>query len=65
MTIPELQDQISQFETKWHMTFPEFSRRIENNSLGIDAYAYEVERDFWAWEEAVTLLAYYQTLDTP
>lgn len=61
MTIAELQHQIHQFETKWAMTFAEFSRCIEEKSLDVDAYAYGVEQDFWAWEEAVTLFAYYQS----
>jgi len=58
----ELLRQIRYFESKWKMTFPEFSRAIEEESLGIDVYAYEVEKDFWEWEEAITLLSHYQTL---
>ena len=61
MTIAELQGQIHQFETKWAMTFAEFSQCIEDKSTDVDIDAYEVEKDFWAWEEAITLLAYYRT----
>ena len=50
------------FETKWGMTFAEFSDQIETKTLETDPYTYEVERDFWEWEQAETLLQHYQTL---
>jgi len=62
MKIAHLQQQIQTFETKWGMSFPEFVERFESGSLERDAYDYEVEKDFWEWEKAVTLLEHYQKL---
>lgn len=57
-----LQDEIEQFEAKWHMSFVEFAEKFGDGSLPVDAYDYAVESDFWAWEKAETLLEHYQTL---
>jgi hypothetical protein len=50
------------FESKWEMTFEEFSERCDAETLDQDAYAYDVESDFWEWEKAETLLQHYETL---
>lgn len=52
----------AQFEAKWGMTFNEFVSRRDNNELSLDAYSYDVEQDFWAWEQTITLLEYYGAL---
>ena len=57
-----LEEEIAQFERKWGMTFEEFSQRCREGSLSEDAYSWEVEQDFWAWESAVTLLQHYSSL---
>jgi hypothetical protein len=57
-----LREQVAQLEGKWGMSFEEFSRRCQEGSLQADPYSWEVERDFWAWEKAVTLLQHYETL---
>jgi hypothetical protein len=57
-----LRQRIEAFESKWGMTFEEFSARGEAETLGQDSYAYEVESDFWEWEEAETLLRHYEAL---
>jgi hypothetical protein len=57
-----LQDRIQAFESKWGMTFEEFSLRCEKGTLDRDAFGYEVESDFWEWEKAGTLLQHYETL---
>jgi len=44
------------------MSFEEFSRRCKEGTLGVDPYSWEVERDFWEWERAETLLKHYETL---
>jgi hypothetical protein len=46
------------------MTFEEFSERCETGTLGHDPYAYEVESDFWEWEQAETLLQHYEALQS-
>jgi hypothetical protein len=62
LKIRSLQEEIVAFETKWGMTFAEFSDKCEEGSLATDPYAYEVESDFWAWERAETLLDHYKSL---
>jgi len=58
-----LQNQIAQFEQKWGVSFEEFARQCRDDSLGVDPYSWEVEQDYWTWEQTVTLLDHYQTLD--
>ena len=57
-----LGERIAEFEQKWGMLFEEFSRRCEEGDLGEDAYSYEVEKDFWEWEKALTLRHHYEAL---
>jgi hypothetical protein len=57
-----LRQRIRTFESKWEMTFEEFSERCDAGTLDQDAYAYDVESDFWEWEKAETLLQHYETL---
>ena len=44
------------------MSFDEFSEKFGSNALPVDSYAYDVESDFWAWEQAETLLQHYKSL---
>ncbi len=62
MKIAALKETIAGFEHKWGMPFEEFSRRGREGTLNHDAYSWDVEQDFWAWEQAVTLLEHYQAL---
>ncbi len=62
MKLVQLYQQVRAFESKWGMTFAEFSEQCEANTLGQDSYAYDVESDFWEWEKAVTLLQHYEAL---
>ena len=57
-----LSERIAEFEQKWGMPFEEFSRRCEEGDLEEDAYSYEVEKDFWEWEKALTLRHHYEAL---
>ena len=57
-----LRQRIGAFESKWRMTFEEFSEGCQAGTLGQDPYAYEVESDFWEWEKAETLLRHYEAL---
>jgi hypothetical protein len=57
-----LNQTIKEFENKWHLPFDEFVQRAREGTLGQDAYSWEVEQDFWKWEQAVTLLKHYQSL---
>lgn len=42
------------------MEFSTFKRRLAEDDLPEDAYSYDVEQDFWKWEEAETLKAHYR-----
>jgi hypothetical protein len=57
-----LEKRIADFEAKWGMSFDEFSRKCAEGTLAEDAYSYEVEKDFWEWEQAVTLQNHYESL---
>lgn len=57
-----LEERIAAFEAKWHMPFDEFSRKCAEETLAEDTYSYEVEKDFWEWEQAVTLQRHYESL---
>ncbi len=57
-----LQHTIRRFEAKWGMDFSTFKRRMRDNDLPEDAYAYETKRDLWQWEEAETLKAHYERI---
>lgn len=57
-----LEERIAAFEAKWGMSFEEFSQKCAEGTLAGDAYSYEVERDFWEWEQAVTLQNHYESL---
>ena len=42
------------------MEFSTFKHRLAEDDLPKDAYSYDVEQDFWKWEEAETLKAHYR-----
>lgn len=46
-------EQIKQLESKYNMTFDQFKKAWENDQLQ-DKYDYEIEKDYWAWEAALT-----------
>ncbi|MBI3536884.1 MAG: hypothetical protein HY070_04925 [Chloroflexi bacterium] len=62
LKIASLKETLDGFEKKWGMNFAEFLKRTRNNTLGKDTYSFEVEKDFWEWEQAVTLLQHYESL---
>lgn len=49
-------------EAKWGMSFADFQRKIETDSLDADAYSFAVEQDYWQWEKNETLRQYYEEL---
>jgi hypothetical protein len=65
LKLEALTAQILHFEDKWGMSFEMFANRCSSGTLGQDAYAYDVERDYWAWEEAITLRQHYADLEVP
>ena len=62
MKIEVLNDKINQFEQKWGMSFVEFQRNCQDGTLDKDSYSWDVEQNYWEWEQAVTLLDHYQSL---
>lgn len=49
----EAQAHIAEFEKKYGMTFPEFEEACENGKIQ-DPFSYQVEKDDWEWEAAIT-----------
>jgi len=64
LKVQSLQDEIAQFESKWGMSFAEFSEKFGADSLPVDSYSYEIESEFWAWEQAETLLQHYEAFQS-
>ena len=57
-----LEERIAAFKTKWGMSFERFSQKCAEGTLAEDPYSYAVEKDFWEWEQAVTLQRHYESL---
>ncbi len=64
LKLQQLNHTIEEFQEKWEMTFPEFKTRISDQTLKKDAHSFEVETDFWQWEEAETLREHYQEISS-
>jgi len=62
LKVAALTEANQRFEQKWKAPFAEFARRSRDNTLGQDPYSLEVERDFWEWEQTLTLLEHYKAL---
>ena len=62
LKIAFLRQRVEMFESRWNMKFEMFAAHCESGTLNQDAYSYQVEDDFWAWEEAETLLQHYESL---
>ena len=62
MKISQQEQVIARMQEKWKMTFEEFEERMKDNTLGKDIYSWQVERDDWEWDAAVSLLQKYQAL---
>jgi len=63
MKIASLRSAIADYEQKWGMSFEEFSRQSREGTLKENAYSWNVEQDFWEWEQADTLLRHYESLN--
>lgn len=60
LKIRALEQTTDRLEEKWGMDLATFKRRMADRELPGDGYAYDVEQDFWQWEEAESLKAHYQ-----
>lgn len=54
-------EQVEQFEQRYQMDFDQFKQAWDENQIA-DKHAYEVERDFWEWEAAMTNRARLQEI---
>ncbi|HMY67155.1 MAG TPA: hypothetical protein PK453_16050 [Leptospiraceae bacterium] len=57
-----LQKTLGEYEDKWGFSFSQFQEKIKTNTLGKDPYSYEVEKDYWDWEDTVTLIEHFQSI---
>jgi len=53
LKLKEVEEQIEQFEQCYHMDFDHFKQTWDEGHMA-DQHSYEVERDYWEWEAAVT-----------
>jgi hypothetical protein len=44
------------------MNFETFKNKMKEGIPKKDSYSFEVEQDFWKWEEAETLKQHYENL---
>jgi hypothetical protein len=62
LKLRSLEDTIKSFQAKWNMDFGMFREKIRTGTLDKGSYSFDVERDFWEWEEAETLRDHYLAL---
>lgn len=62
LKLSSLKEKLKQFEFKWKMDFEGFTKKIKEDGLDKEAFSFDVEKDFWEWEEAETLIHHYQEL---
>jgi hypothetical protein len=53
LKLKEVEEQINQFEQRHQMDFNRFSQAWNEDKIA-DKHSYEVERDYWEWEAAIT-----------
>lgn len=53
LKLKEAEEQRKQFEERYQMDFETFKQAWGEGQIA-DKYSYEVERDYWEWEAAVT-----------
>ncbi|UJS17880.1 MAG: hypothetical protein L3J17_02185 [Candidatus Jettenia sp.] len=62
LKLKTLQETITLFQKKWNMNFEEFKKHFKDATLTKDVYTFNVEKDFWEWEEAETLKKHYEEI---
>lgn len=62
LKVADIGGKIKRYESKWKMTFKEFEEACKNNKLKADTFSYEVEKDFWEWEQLDSLFKYYEDI---
>ncbi len=54
-----LKTQISEFETKWNLTYHEFEKESANWENG---FSYEIEQEYYEWGALVSELEYFEKI---
>ncbi|WKZ15018.1 MAG: hypothetical protein QY317_14055 [Candidatus Jettenia caeni] len=62
LKLKTLQETITLFQKKWNMNFEEFKKHFKDATLTKDVYTFNVEKDFWEWEETETLKKHYEEI---
>ena len=62
LNLKNLNEIIEMLQSKWGAGFEEFKERLKRGAFKKDAYSFDVEQDFWQWEEAETLKKHYESL---
>ncbi len=62
MKMAALRETTNVYERKLWMTFDEFAQQCRDGKLKENAYSWDVEQDYWGWEQSVTLLHHYESL---
>jgi asparagine synthetase A len=53
LKLKEVEEQIKHFEQRYHIDFNLFKQAWDEDRIA-DKHSYEVERDYWEWEAAIT-----------
>jgi len=61
LKLKENEGQIKQFEQRYKMSFNEFKIAWESGKIN-NKYSYQVEKDCWEWEAAVTDQQQFRTM---
>lgn len=62
LKLSNLEKKTEELEKKWGGSFLLFQEKIKTNTLGSDPYSYEVEKDYWEWEDAISLIEHFQSV---
>lgn len=62
LKLKSLQEIIEKFQAKWGMDFDAFREMLKTNISEKEKYSFDVEQDFWKWEESETLKKHYEVL---
>jgi hypothetical protein len=62
LKLKTLLETIDEFQKKWGMSFEDFKRHFKEETLKENAYSFDVEKEFWQWEEAETLKKHYDEI---
>jgi hypothetical protein len=61
LRLKESEGHVKQFEQRYKMSFSEFKIAWESGKIN-NKYSYQVEKDYWEWEAAVTDQQQFRTM---